>query len=69
MQLAANVRLATPEDALAIARVHIESSRATYQGIYSDAWLNRFSVGERARRWTEILTAPTPHQVSLAGCD
>jgi ribosomal protein S18 acetylase RimI-like enzyme len=64
-----SVRPATVEDAFAIGQVHAESSRGTYQGIFPEAWLSRFSVEERARRWKERLTAPDPRDVSLAGCD
>ncbi len=49
------IRLATPTDALAIARVHVDSWRATYRGIVPKAYLDALSYAERSIQWEEIL--------------
>jgi GNAT superfamily N-acetyltransferase len=52
-----SVRQALPEDAEAIANIHVASWRATYQGVISDATLAGLSVAQRAVNWRERLTA------------
>jgi len=42
-----NVRAALIQDARAIAAVHVESSKSTYAGIFSEIYLNGFSVENR----------------------
>ena len=49
------LRSARPADAAAIARVHVESWRATYAGLLPDSFLHRLSVAEHAARWTRML--------------
>jgi GNAT superfamily N-acetyltransferase len=41
------IRAATPEDARAIAEVHVASWRAAYRGVLPDTYLDRLSVDER----------------------
>ena len=50
-----SLRLATPADAAAIARVHVRAWRAAYRGIVPDAVLDALSEQEREALWREIL--------------
>jgi GNAT superfamily N-acetyltransferase len=53
------IRNATPEDAQAIARVHVDSWRTTYTGIVPDEHLANLSVERSQARWQEhIITHP-----------
>lgn len=49
------VRRARPEEALAIARVHVASWRASYRGIVPDAFLDGLSAEGRLPRWQQTL--------------
>jgi ribosomal protein S18 acetylase RimI-like enzyme len=49
------IRKATPNDALGIAHVHVESWRTTYAGIVPDAYLNGLDEWKRAQQWREML--------------
>src|ERR1041385_8579918 len=49
------IRPAAPEDAPAIARVHVESWRTTYRGIFPQGLLDGLSIEDRARSWNEVL--------------
>ena len=49
------IRLAVPDDAADIARVHILGWQTTYRGIIPDAYLESFSFDERTRRWDRLL--------------
>jgi ribosomal protein S18 acetylase RimI-like enzyme len=53
--MGATIRVATPNDARAIAEIHIAAWRAAYRGIVGDEALAGMSVSEREQRWTEIL--------------
>ena len=48
-------REATLGDAAAIARVHIDSSRATYRGIVPEEVLYEMTYEKRLRNWSETL--------------
>jgi GNAT superfamily N-acetyltransferase len=50
------IRVATVQDAGAIARVHVESWRTTYAGIVPAAYLVSLDVGQREASWQEWLT-------------
>jgi ribosomal protein S18 acetylase RimI-like enzyme len=50
------IREAVPEDAGAIARVHVDSWRTTYRGILSDRLLDGLSYEVRERNWHAALT-------------
>lgn len=50
-----SVRPATPSDALTIATLHIDSWRATYRGILSDAFLDGPVDADRRAHWTSRL--------------
>jgi ribosomal protein S18 acetylase RimI-like enzyme len=50
-----NVRQAKVEDAPAIAKVHIETWRTTYNEILPEDYLARLSLQERENRWIQML--------------
>lgn len=51
----AAVRRAEPGDAAALARIRVETWRATYRGIVPDAVLDGLDVGESRARWERTL--------------
>lgn len=51
----ATIRRAGPRDAVAIARVHVDSWQAAYLGLIPAAVLNRLSVPVQAASWRRIL--------------
>jgi ribosomal protein S18 acetylase RimI-like enzyme len=50
-----NIRKATIEDAKAIATVHVESWKTTYQGIVPSSYLAQLSVSEKEQLWKRGL--------------
>jgi len=62
-------RPAVIEDAPAIARVHIESWKTTYAGIFPDNLLEQLSIPDRTRFWNETLAKPTDRFITLVACD
>ena len=52
------IRIATVDDAAAIATVHVESWRTTYQGIIPDDFLARLCSEQREPFWRQLLTEP-----------
>jgi GNAT superfamily N-acetyltransferase len=52
------VRPAVPGDTDAIARIHVDSWRATYRGILPDAVLDELSYAAYAARWALRLEEP-----------
>ncbi len=52
------VRKATLEDARAIAKVHVKSWQAAYQGLLPEDFLQNLSVDRREQRWREWLQNP-----------
>jgi ribosomal protein S18 acetylase RimI-like enzyme len=54
------IRAATPADAPAIGRVHVQSWRETYGGILSDDLLNSVSATVRAAMWRGALDGEPP---------
>ena len=65
------VRLATPEDAPGIARVHVASWRAAYRGIVPDPILDALSVERRTMYWHDTTTNPgeVPTWVAVVGAE
>lgn len=49
------IREAAPDEAAAIARVHVDAWRTTYRGIIPDEYLASLSHEERTARWRENL--------------
>lgn len=52
-----SIRAAEPEDAQAIAEVHIASWQAAYRGIIAEDVLDRLDSSRRAKAWRELLGA------------
>ena len=55
---AVTIRTATPADAAAIARIHVESWAVAYRGIMPDDVIARTDLAYRTRFWTERLATP-----------
>lgn len=53
------IREARPEDAAAIARVHVDSWRTTYRGLVPDEVLANLRYDERENNWIGILRDQT----------
>jgi ribosomal protein S18 acetylase RimI-like enzyme len=51
-------RLAIPEDAGRIARLHADNWRRTYRGVLSDRWLDADLDADRAARWRAWAGSP-----------
>ena len=51
------VRIATLDDADALARMHVESWRWGYRGVMPAAFLDALRVEDRAARWRTILAS------------
>jgi GNAT superfamily N-acetyltransferase len=62
-----SVRVATEQDADAIAHVHVQSWRTTYTGIVPKAYLDSLNEAERVPLWREWLTRDI--QVFVADLD
>ncbi len=61
------LRPARPGDAAAIARVHVETWRATYAGIVSDAYLVTMTESKQALQWNHTIRgAVAPEAVLVA---
>jgi GNAT superfamily N-acetyltransferase len=56
-----NLRAATTADAAAIARVRVESWRATYRGVMPDAYLDGMKAEDSTALWQRILSAASPN--------
>jgi GNAT superfamily N-acetyltransferase len=54
------IREASPTDAAAIARVHVDSWRTTYAGIVPADYLATLSYARREQFWRDLLSTPTP---------
>ncbi|KQS39507.1 GNAT family N-acetyltransferase [Exiguobacterium sp. Leaf196] len=59
------IREARLEDALAIARVHIDAWRETYQGIIPDSYLAQLSYAKRTKQWEQTLIDQRVYVVEL----
>lgn len=60
-------RIATPEDAEAIAMLHAKSWQENYKGIWSDQYLDHEVVPNRLSIWKKRFEKPNPEQyVKLA---
>jgi GNAT superfamily N-acetyltransferase len=59
------VRPGRPQDARAIAAIHVRSWRATYAGTLSPAALERLDIDRRAALWRRRLATPPPGQATL----
>jgi len=50
------IRNPTIEDALSIAKVHVESWQVGYRGLFPDRVLDNLSVSKRTENWTNQIT-------------
>ncbi len=62
------IRHATPADVPAIARIHVDSWRATYRGIVPDAVLDELSYAEHEERW-QLRVQPDAESITLVAED
>jgi GNAT superfamily N-acetyltransferase len=60
------IRLARPEDALAIAEIHVASWRAVYPGIVPQEILDGLSIDRRAASWSRVLAEPGERRTWVA---
>jgi len=60
-----NTRLANREDAEAIARLHAESWRVAYRGMFRDEFLDGDVFADRGNVWRLRLSGPTRNQFVL----
>ena len=60
---------AGPDDADDLARVHVAAWRETYRGLLPDAYLDRMSTTEQARRFRAGLAFAGPFDATLAAAD
>lgn len=58
-----------PDDAEALADVHVRAWRQTYRGLLPDLYLDRLSEPLHARRWRKRLLRAAPGETDLAGAD
>ena len=63
--MTAEVRLARPGDADAIAQLHVVSWRGSYRGILPDAYLDGDAETERAAAWARFFAEPPPGAVAF----
>jgi ribosomal protein S18 acetylase RimI-like enzyme len=54
----AQIRIATPDDALSLGSMHVASWRETYAGLLPDKMLASLSIEARAATWDKILRNP-----------
>lgn len=63
----ADIRAARPEDARAIARIHVAVWQSAYRGLLPDELLEELSVDQREALWADILTThAATHPVLVA---
>jgi ribosomal protein S18 acetylase RimI-like enzyme len=60
------IRLATPDDAAGIARVHVRSWQTAYRDIVHQSYLDAMDIGVRTKRWRENLDAGGPEKTFVA---
>ncbi|MCY0863742.1 MAG: GNAT family N-acetyltransferase [Sulfobacillus sp.] len=56
-----HIRAATPDDYAGIAKVHVDSWRATYRGIIPDSFLDQLTYEGSESRWRQSATSLPPH--------
>ncbi len=60
------LRSAEPEDAMAVARVHVRSWQAAYRGLMPDAYLDRLQPEDRAPRYDFSHVDPKKPHTTVA---
>lgn len=68
-QISPFIRPAEPEDALAVARVHVRAWQAAYRGLLPDTYLDALNPEDRAQRYTfgDLDSLRPATLVALAG--
>ena len=61
-----NLRPAVPDDAMAVARVHVRAWQVAYQGLMPDGYLAGLRPEDRAQRYTFGSADPTQPQTVVA---
>lgn len=61
-----DVRRANPDDAVAIAAVHVRSWEAAYRGLVPDAWFAQRTLPLRTDMWRELLREDEHTRVFVA---
>lgn len=64
-----DIRLARPEDAPVIARIHVAVWNSTYRGLIDDALIDEITLEQREAMWGDILTAYTETHPVLVAAD
>jgi GNAT superfamily N-acetyltransferase len=64
-----HIRPARSTDVAAIARVHVDSWRTTYEGIVPGAFLAQLSYRQRAQLWQSVLACPAPNTAVYVAAD
>jgi ribosomal protein S18 acetylase RimI-like enzyme len=59
------VRPARPEDAAAVAEVHVRTWQAAYEHVFGAERLAQLDLEQRRASWTERLSDPEPHRRTL----
>ncbi len=62
-------RIASLDDARAVAALHADSWRRHYRGSYSDRYLDEEADADRVRVWTERLGTPNPDATTILTVD
>jgi RimJ/RimL family protein N-acetyltransferase len=57
MRKSMKLRRATPDDALALAKAHVDSWHGAYRGLVPDSFLGGFTVERRTKRFRESIAA------------
>lgn len=60
------LRSATPDDAQAIAEVHVASWRAAFRGVLSDEYLDGLDPAQRRASWDRVLGSGSSFSVAVA---
>lgn len=64
-QQAVRLRVARPEDAPAIAAVHVRAWQTAYRGIVPDSYLDTLNVAASEERWQEHLAHPSEAETTF----
>lgn len=67
--MSVTIRPGTPDDALAIATVHVASWQAAFRGILPDDALDAMTPGDRLPMWTRVLAPGSAFTVLVAEAD
>ena len=59
------IRDASAEDALPVARIHVETWRAAYPGLVPDQYLTKLSVPDQAIAWARQISRRGGHSATL----